>query len=64
MELKFHYKDTLKDADTMSIYEGGPRRLNVAVNGISEFAMLVRYISVVRSALAALEKGADFNVNW
>jgi hypothetical protein len=64
LELKFHYRDALKAADTMRFYEGGPRRLTVAVNGITEFAMLVRYISVVRAAAAALENGSEFSVNW
>jgi hypothetical protein len=36
----------------------------VEVNGITEFAMLRRYITVVEQALEALGQGRDFSVEW
>jgi hypothetical protein len=64
MSLSFYYKDGQKKPDTMRLYSAGSRRLNVGVNGITEFAMLRRYITVVEHALEALEQGGDFPVNW
>jgi len=64
MSLSFYYKDNQKKPDTMKLYSAGSRRLNVEVNGITEFAMLRRYITVVEQALEALTQDRDFPVNW
>jgi hypothetical protein len=62
--LAFHYRDPLKPPDTLRLFDGGPRRLNVEVNGLTEFAMLRRYLPVVTGALEALLAGRDFSVEW
>jgi hypothetical protein len=64
MSVSFFYKDRQKKPDTMKLYSAGSRRLNVEVNGITEFAMLRRYITVVEHALEALTQGRDFPVEW
>jgi hypothetical protein len=64
MDLVFHYKDPLKKPDAMKLYSAGSRRLYVEVNGITEFAMLRRYIAVVENALEALAQDRDFPVDW
>jgi hypothetical protein len=64
MALSFSYKDSQKKPDTMNLYSAGSRRLNVEVNGITEFAMLRRYITVAEHALEALSQGSDFPVDW
>jgi hypothetical protein len=64
MGLRFMYKDEQKPPDVMNLYEGELRRINVEVNGITEFAMLRRYIDVVSRGLAALIQGNDFAVDW
>jgi hypothetical protein len=38
--------------------------LNVTVNGVTEFAMLERYLGVTSAALEALAEGKDFSTDW
>ncbi|MDR2553080.1 MAG: DUF4340 domain-containing protein [Treponema sp.] len=62
--LRFEYRDPLKAPDTMKLYEGDIRRYTVEVNGLAEFAMTRRYLSVVKEAFAALRSGKDFSTAW
>jgi hypothetical protein len=62
--LRFVYRDKKKKDDTMVFSPGGLRRLNVTVNGITEFSMLDRYLGVSAAALEALAEGRDFSVDW
>jgi hypothetical protein len=64
LSLSFSYRDVMKKADTMSFSQGGLRRLNVTVNGVTEFAMLERYLAVTVKALEALAEGRDFSADW
>jgi hypothetical protein len=60
----FVYRDTKKQDDTMIFSRGSLRRLNVTVNGVTEFAMLERYLVVTTAALEALAEGKDFSTDW
>jgi hypothetical protein len=64
MSLVFSYKDPLKAPDTMKLFKGALRRVNVQVNGRTEFSMLQRYLDVVKTAAAALSGEDDFNTGW
>jgi hypothetical protein len=64
MSLVFYYRDPLKAPDTMKLFKGALRRVNVQINGRTEFAMLQRYLDVVKTAAAALPGEADFNTDW
>jgi hypothetical protein len=60
----FYYRDPLKKSDAMIFSSGSLRRLYVSVNGLTEFACLERYASVVDAALNALASGGDFKTGW
>ncbi|MDR0585414.1 MAG: DUF4340 domain-containing protein [Treponema sp.] len=60
----FIYRDKKKKDDTMIFFRGSLRRLNVKVNGITEFSMLERYLAVTSAALEALAEGKDFSTDW
>jgi hypothetical protein len=64
MSLTFFYKDELKKPDVMKLFEGELRRLNVQVNGRTEFAMLRRYLTVLSAAADSLIRGNDFAADW
>jgi hypothetical protein len=60
----FVYRDRKKKDDTMIFSRGSLRRLNVTVNGVTEFSMLERYLGVTTKALEALAEGKDFSADW
>jgi hypothetical protein len=60
----FGYRDREKKDDTMIFRRGSLRRLNVTVNGVTEFSMLERYLGVTAAALEALGEGRDFSTDW
>jgi hypothetical protein len=64
LAVTFVYRDRKKPDDTMIFSQGSLRRLNVTVNGVTEFAMLERYLGVVSAALEALAEGKDFSTEW
>jgi hypothetical protein len=64
LTVTFVYRDREKKDDVMSFSRGSLRRLNVTVNGVTDFAMLERYLGVTAAALEALAKGKDFSTDW
>jgi hypothetical protein len=60
----FAYRDRNKKDDAMIFSRGSLRRLNVAVNGVTEFSVLERYLGVSAAALEALAEGGDFSTDW
>ena len=64
LTVTFHYRDPLKNPDTMSFSPGSFRRNYVTVNGTTEFACLERYAMVVETSISALERGEDFGTDW
>jgi hypothetical protein len=60
----FVYRDEKKRDDTMLFSRGSLRRLNVTVNGVTEFSILERYLASVAAALEALAEGRDFSTDW
>jgi hypothetical protein len=60
----FAYRDREKKDDVMILSRGSLRRLNVTVNGVTEFAVLERYLGVTITALEALAEGKDFSTDW
>jgi len=63
MTITYHYTDGKAD-DVMALYSGGTRRMNVYVNGVCEFAMKETFVERVNQALAALQSGEEFDINW
>jgi hypothetical protein len=64
LTVTFTYRDREKRDDVMSFSRGSLRRLNVTVNGVTEFAVLERYLGVTNAALKALAEGKDFSTDW
>jgi hypothetical protein len=64
LTVTFVYRDRKKKDDVMIFSRGSLRRLNVTVNGITEFAVLERYLEVTATALEALAEGRDFSTDW
>ena len=64
LTVTFVYRDREKKDDVMIFSRGSLRRLNVTVNGVTEFAMLERYLGVTAAALDALAAGRDFSTDW
>jgi hypothetical protein len=62
--LTFVYRDRKKKDDTMIFNRGSLRRLDVAVNGVTEFSILERYLGMTTAALKALAEGRDFSTDW
>lgn len=63
MKITYHYTEGKAD-DTIAMYVGATRRVNVYVNGVCEFAMKDAYVERMNQALAAIEKGESFDTNW
>ncbi len=64
MTVTYRYSDEEKEDDTMVLYRGDARRVNVYVNGVCEFTMKDTFVERVDQALNALRSGADFDTNW
>jgi hypothetical protein len=64
LTVTFVYRDREKRDDVMIFSRGSLRRLYVTVNGVTEFAMLERYLEVTAPALEALAAGKDFSTDW
>jgi hypothetical protein len=64
LSVTFTYRDREKQDDAMIFSRGSLRRLNVSVNGVTEFAILERYLGVTAAALEALAEGRDFSTDW
>lgn len=63
MSVTYRYTQGKAD-DTLALYPGSGRRVNVFVNGVCEFAMKDTFVERVREALAALGRGDSFDINW
>jgi hypothetical protein len=64
LTVTFSYRDREKGDDVMIFSRGSLRRLYVTVNGVTEFAVLERYLRVTAAALEALAEGKDFSADW
>jgi hypothetical protein len=64
LEITFAYRDGKKAEDTLIFRRGSLRRLQVTVNGVTEFSILERYLRVTKAALEALAEGRDFSTGW
>lgn len=64
MTITYRYRDEAKEDDTMVLYRGDARRVNVYINGVCEFAMKDTFAERVNQALSALQTGEDFDINW
>lgn len=63
MTVTYHYLDGKPD-DVMTLVAGDTRRVDVYVNGISEFAMRDAFAERMQEALTALANGQSFDTNW
>ncbi len=63
MRITYRYTDGKAD-DVLALYPGETRRVNVYVNDVCEFAMKDTFVERVHEALAAMEHGETFDINW
>ena len=63
MTVTYHYSDGKPD-DVLTLVAGDTRRVDVYVNGISEFAMRDAFVERMQDALIAMENGQSFDTNW
>jgi len=63
MRVTYHYTEGKAD-DVIELYPGDSRRVNVYVNGVCEFAMRDAFVERVSQALAAIQAGENFDINW
>jgi hypothetical protein len=64
LAITFVYRDGKKAEDAMIFRRGSLRRLQVTVNGVTEFSILERYLTAINAALEALAAGRDFSTDW
>ena len=63
MTITYHYSEGKSD-DILKLVAGDTRRVDVYVNGVSEFAMKDTFVTRVQEALVAMQNGTTFDTNW
>jgi len=64
LTVTYHYLDTEKSPDVMKLYTGSTRRVNVEVNGITEFDMKSSFVDAVKEACKNALTGDAINETW
>lgn len=64
MTVTYRYLDEGKTPDVMKLYTGGTRRVNVEVNGVTEFDMRSSFVDAVKAACQNAVSGEAINENW
>lgn len=62
--ITYKYNDGVKPDDVMNIYAGGVRRVNVEVNGVTEFDMRETFVDALKNACQNTLTGQPINENW
>ena len=64
MTLTYHYNIEGKEPDTMTLYEGSVRRVNVDINGVTEFDMRSSFVSAMKDACHRSLTEEAIEENW
>ncbi len=64
MTITYKYKIDGKQDDVMKLYKGSVRRVNVDINGVTEFDMLSSYVEAVKTACAHTLVGEAIEEDW
>lgn len=64
MTITYTYLDTAKPPDVMKLYAGGARRVNVEINGVTEFDMRASFVDAMKLACANTVTGDAIEENW
>jgi len=64
MTITYDYNIEGKDPDVMKLYRGNLRRVNVDVNGVTEFDMKASFVDAVRAACENILAGDKIEENW
>ena len=64
MTITYRYNIEGKSPDVMKLYPGSLRRLNVQINGITEFDMRSAFADAVKNACRHSKSGEEIEENW
>ena len=64
MTVTYHYNIEGKAPDVMTLYEGGVRRVNVDINGVTEFDMRASFVTALEEACRRSLTGEEIEENW
>ena len=64
MTITYHYNIEEKSPDVMNLYEGSLRRVNVEVNGVTEFDMREVFVAAMKEACRHSLTGEEIEENW
>ena len=64
MTITYHYNIEGKAPDVMNLYKGSLRRVNVEINGITEFDMKESFAEAVKTACRHTLTGEEIEENW
>ena len=64
MTITYDYNIEGKEPDVMKLYKGSLRRVNVEINGVTEFDMRSSFVDAVKKACANLINGEKIEENW
>ncbi|MCQ2530510.1 MAG: DUF4340 domain-containing protein [Lachnospiraceae bacterium] len=64
MTITYKYADGTKQPDVMKLYPGSVRRVNVEVNGITEFDMKESFVETMKNACYNSVAGLPIEENW
>ena len=64
MTITYDYNIEGKEPDVMKLYKGSLRRVNVEINGVTEFDMRSSFVDAVKNACANLINGEKIEENW
>ena len=64
MTITYHYAIDGKEPDVMKLYSGSLRRVNVEVNGVTEFDMRSAFVDAMKNACRNAVSGDEIEENW
>jgi len=64
MTITYKYADGTKEPDVMKLYSGSVRRVNVDINGITEFDMKESFVDAMKQACYNAVQGLPIEENW
>ncbi|MBQ9814083.1 MAG: DUF4340 domain-containing protein [Lachnospiraceae bacterium] len=64
MTITYNYLDKSKAPDVMNLYSGSVRRVNVEVNGVTEFDMKASFVDAMINAIQNILAGEPIEENW
>ncbi len=64
MTITYKYNDESKPDDVMKLYSGSTRRVNVEINGVTEFDMRETFVDAMKNACRNSLTGGPIEENW